>query len=253
MLLVGLIYFIDFASLGYFKRKRFTAKGYYYIYRFMGWITLARFYRPLYHNLIDQRFGRRLARFLPVFIIGSMFAVSLQIVKYQYFPFYMKDGTVWIDHYNYDDTSGTLQNQLGRVTINSKYPRQDYVEVFTPYRPHYQNKVLDRKFPDLNASQYPGIKFRGAVSIGQMYEPDTNYDSLLIAMESMFLLHLNDSLRAEVQPRFHFHVQRQQPGLLYMVPTHDLPTGEHAIRLDRQYMDGDSLAWQTGVNIYFYK
>lgn len=252
--ILGLIYFIDFASLGFFKRNKWVSKPYYYIYRFMGWITLARFYRPLYYNLIDQRFGRRLARLLPVFIIGCLVAVSIQTIRYSYFPYYAKNGEVWIDHYNYDDEREVdLRGQTWRITLNSKYPRNNYVEVFKPYQPINDNEVIKQKFPDLDVSQYTGVKLAGAFNIGQRYNRKANYDSLLIAMQSMQKIYVDDSLRTDIQPRFHYHEKRSQPGLLYMVPTHDFENGEHYVQVKYQDINADTLRWIGQVKVYFYK
>lgn len=254
MALLGLIYFLDFATLGFFKRNKWTAKPYYYIYRFMGWITLARFYRPLYYNLIDQRFGRRLARLLPVFIIGCLAVVSIQVIKYAYFPYYQRDGLAWIDQYNYDDEREVLlKGQSWRAILNSKYPKNNYLEVFKPYRPIYDNEVIERKFPELDVSQYTGVKLSGAFSVGERYNYKANNDSLLIAMQSIQKLYVNDSLRMDIEPRFHFHEGLRQPGLLYMVPTHDLPNGEHYIQVQGQDMEADTLRWIGQAKVYFYK
>ncbi len=91
-LLLGFIYFIDFLTLGFFKRNRFTARVYYPLYRLMGWATLSSLYRPLYHNLVDNRFGRRFARLLPAAIVVALLVVSLQFVDAPYFPAYNRDG-----------------------------------------------------------------------------------------------------------------------------------------------------------------
>lgn len=253
MLIMGIVYLIDFATLGFFKRNRFTAKPYFYFYRFMGWITLARLYRPLYHNLVDQRFGRRLARLLPLIIIGFLAVVSIKIIKYPYFPYYSNGGGAWIDHYNYDDEHPRLKGQHWRVTLNSKYPQNNYLEVFFPYRPIYQDEVIRRKFPDLEVGRYAGVKLSGAFVLGQRYNREADNDSLLIALSDGVELYLNDSLASEVEPRFHFHQEREQAGLLYMLPTHDLSVGEHNVRLRWQWIRNDSLKWNEGTNIYFYK
>lgn len=253
-LLGGFVYLIDFFSFGFFKRNRFTARPYYFLYRTMGWLTLARFYRPLYYNLIDQGFGRKIARFLPVFIVGILAAVSVSVVKYSYFPQYPRDGEVWIDHLNYDDTRiEPLTGQSWRTSLNSKYVENNYVEVFVPYLPVQDDEVIKRKFPDLAPARYRGIKLNGAINLGNSYNEAAQYDSLLLALTGSQRLFLNDSLLNEVQPRFHFHEKRLQPGLLYMLPTHDLRIGEHQVRVEKERIRADTLYWSGRLNIHFYK
>ncbi|MEM9259182.1 MAG: hypothetical protein AAGA62_06010 [Bacteroidota bacterium] len=52
-----LLYIIDFASGGVMKG---TGKWYFYLYRFMGWLSFARLYRPLYYLIISKAWGRNL-------------------------------------------------------------------------------------------------------------------------------------------------------------------------------------------------
>ena len=56
--LVGLLYLTDFLTSGAFKRG---GEAFYFpIYRVMGWLTLARLYRPLYYAVISNKWGKRL-------------------------------------------------------------------------------------------------------------------------------------------------------------------------------------------------
>ena len=252
-LTLGVLYLLDFFTLGFFKRNRFTAKIYYPIYRFMGWVTLAFLYRPLYHNLIDDRFGRRLARLLPLIIIAIMLLVSARFVTDDYFPYYSKDGLVWIDAQNYDAYAPNLMGQSWRATLNSKYVQNHYVEAFIPYRPRLINPVIERSYPGLEVSRYTGLQFDEPIKLSTPYNVEANYDSLLIAMTGAFRLFVNDSLRSDVPPRFHHHPQRDESGLLYMVPAHALAPGEHWLRIDQVRLEGDSMVWKEGSNIHFYK
>ncbi|MEL6275394.1 MAG: hypothetical protein AAFU03_09860 [Bacteroidota bacterium] len=146
-----------------------------------------------------------------------------------------------------------LVGETWRATLNNKYVRDNYVEVFTPYRPRYHDPVIRHKFPGMAVSRYQGVKFEGAFSIGKMYNRSANQDSLLMAMASMHRLYVDDSLRSDITPRFHFNEIRQQPGLLYMLPVHSLTLGEHYVRVQRQRLRADTLQWAGEVNIYFYK
>ena len=250
---LGVVYLIDFFTLGFFKRNRYTARVYYPVYRFMGWITLAALYRPLYHNLIDGRLGRRLARLLPIIILGILLLISTRFVTGDYFPYYYKDGRSWIDHQSYDNYAPDLQGQSWRTTLSSKYVRDNYVEAFVPYRPRLINPIIERQYPNLEVSRYTGLRFDEPMKLSDLYNRAANYDSLLIAFSSLHRLYLDDSLRTDVSPRFHYHPEREEPGLLYMVPAHDLDQGEHRLRIEQQHMDTDSVYWQSNGSIYFYK
>ena len=68
--LVALLAAVDFFSGSWLKRSRWLSVVYYPVYRVVGWLTLARVYRPLYYNLVDTRFGRRLVlAIVPYFLV----------------------------------------------------------------------------------------------------------------------------------------------------------------------------------------
>ena len=253
-LVIGVLYLIDFFTLGFFKRNRYTAKVYYPVYRLMGWVTLAALYRPLYHNLVDDRFGRRLARLLPVFVFGTLLAVSARLVTHGFFPYYLQDGGVWIDHRNYDEEAD-IRSQRYRTTLSSRYVQYDYVEAFVPYRPRLHDPTIQYKYPDLDFARYTGLRFGEPVQFTELYNrnEEYSYDSLLVGVSSIFRLYVDDSLRTDLAGRFHYNPDREQPGLLYMVPAHDLAVGEHQLYVETQYLVADTLGWYAGPLIYFYK
>lgn len=250
---VGVIYMFDFITLGLLKRIPWLNRPYYYLYVFMGWITLARLYRPLYYNLIDNRFGRRLAVMLPVAIFVIMTLVSLKQIKYSYFPYFIKDGTVWSDPNNYDDEDPNLFDQIWRASLSSRYPENNYLRLFLPYRPINDDDELLKVNPALEVSQYAGLKVRGAFSLGERYNSDADYDELLRAFEQIHQLSINDTFPVAVSPLFRIHKGRRQPGVEYVIPVHDLPVGRHRLKVQLRYLKNDTLRWTDGYNIYFYK
>ncbi|MEM1359794.1 MAG: hypothetical protein AAGF89_16435, partial [Bacteroidota bacterium] len=253
MFILGVIYLFDFVTLGLLKRSRWLAKPYYYIYVFMGWITLARFYRPLYYNLIDNRFGRKLAIALPIIIFLILVGVSVVQIKYDYFPYGTGDGTVWQDRNNYDDENPNIFDQMWRVSLASKYAKNNYVEAFIPYRPVYHNPRIKLVDPGLEVSQYTGTKLRGAFELGERYNEDADYERSLAAFSAIFRFNLNDSLLTNASPLFHYHPERRQAGISYMIPVHDLPPGRHALKIQSRIIESDTLKWTEGRTIYFYK
>lgn len=73
-LIFGLIVFLDFITLGGFKKIKepMVSKVYMVIYRFFSTITLAFLYRPLFYNFIDNKSTRRLFYFSFPYIILLM-------------------------------------------------------------------------------------------------------------------------------------------------------------------------------------
>ena len=59
----GGIYLIDFITLGWLKKLPKIGGLYFPLYLFYSLITLSFIYRPLYYNLIDNKFGRKVVLF----------------------------------------------------------------------------------------------------------------------------------------------------------------------------------------------
>ncbi|MEM9929145.1 MAG: hypothetical protein AAF840_04965, partial [Bacteroidota bacterium] len=233
--IMGVIYMFDFITLGLLKRIPWVNRAYYYLYIFMGWVTLARFYRPLYYNLIDNRFGRNLAIMLPVVIVTILAVASIKQIKYGYFPALVEDGKVWSDHNNYDDEAPNLSDQIRRSSLSSRYPKNNYLRLFIPYRPIVDDEELLEISPDLDVSQYTGIKLYGAFTLGKRINYEADYAELLRVFTQLYRLSINDTIDVEAAPLFRMHQERRQPGLEYMIPVHELPQGKHRLRIQRSY------------------
>lgn len=252
---VGLLYFIDFMTLGFFKRNEVT-QWYFPIYRIGSWLSLSRFYRPLYHNLIDNRLGRRWGRMLPFLIIGVFIAASVKYIGSPYFDMrWGKSISIRSEHYD-DMTTQNIGLSLYQPSLDSKYVGDDgYLEIFVPYLPTIQDPILAKKHPDLRPAKNTGLKLRGVfINIGRNDEK-IRPDSLLSAMSGLHRIYLNDSLMDGNKWRFCQHEQRKQYGLIYHLDAFNLPRGEHQLRIDRQWptRGSENHTWSTGRIINFYR
>ena len=252
-LFCSLAYLVDFVSLGFLKRNRWTARPYYYVYVFMGWITLARFYRPLYYNLIDNSFGRRLAFALPLIMLGILLTVSLQHERYDYFGYRIGDGKIWLDADNYDDEPNSRSGRIWRMSLASRYATNNYVQAFIPYRPNGMNERLRLIDSTLVPIRNSGFRLEGVIQIRDHINYEADEAKTLRAFGELHRLYVNDSLYRNLEPLFHYDRERDQAGVAYMIPVHHLPVGRHELKLSSRYVRNDSLLWSSGRTIYFYK
>ena len=248
---LGLVYAFDFTTMGLLKRSRWLARPYYWLYVPLGYLTLARFYRPLYYNLIDNRFGRRFAVAVPLIILVLVLFFSLHYSQYTYLPGQFQGGTTLISDDFYEDER-TESSSRWRMTLDSRFVRNDYVQLFVPYIPIYDDELIELASPGLVPGRNPGVYLRGGFSLGGRNNAEADNRALLDAFAALYRLFVNDSLRA-VAPRFHTRADREQAGLLYVIPVHDLPVGEHRLRLDKRELRQDSVLYQPGLSLYFYK
>ncbi len=251
ILLIGLIYLIDFSSLGWFKKRRWLLKVYFPFYRFMGWLTLARFYRPFYYNMIDHPFGRKLVKWLWLIIFGSLFAASITIVRYPYFPYSDSSATVATAG-TYLDKVPVEEIKLNSPSLGSRYASEDYLEVFIPYLGAADDRVIQQLYPNMAPALTGSFAVDGPVNLWSARNPGFSADSLLLAHQALHRLYLNDSLITDIDWQFYEHPLRRQKGLLYDLPVYALPRGKHLLRFDRYQLNArDSLYWQQQEKILF--
>lgn len=87
--ILGMIYMIDFITLGGIKkiRDRTISRIYFFIYLVFSLVTLSFLYRPLLYNFIDHRYSRRLLWLsLPYFALVFLITPFLRYNAYAYFP-----------------------------------------------------------------------------------------------------------------------------------------------------------------------
>ncbi|MCB0637507.1 MAG: hypothetical protein KDC54_12850 [Lewinella sp.] len=255
IVLIGLIYFIDFLTLARLKRKRWAARWYYPLYRFMSVVTLARLYRPLYYNLIDNPYGRRLGYGLVPYVLALMVLPSITYIRDGYFPTVNDDTHLVADHY---DDSPKDEQALVEPSIPSRYISNGFLEVFIPYLARMHDPAIEANHPELEPAKFTGFKLRGTVNIGKANNAAADRDSLLTAMGEIHQLYLNDSLIVSPEWQFYVHPTRDMPGLLTIIDLGDAPRGRHDLRVETysysniNVLFNDSLSWHTVATIPFW-
>lgn len=251
--LFGLIYLLDFVTLGWIKRRRRLSIVYYPIYRLMSFVTFANLYRPIYYNLIDNRFGRRLAYGILPVSVCLFVALSARFVGYAYLPpDPLQEASVWYLSDRYIDENPD-EIVLLYPSLESRFVRSNYLRIFLPYLPRSHDASIERICPDLEPGYYTGIKFRDGFTAGEIENSDAEAEQLLTCMRQLWRIHVDDSLYTDIPVRFYRHPVREQPGLEAVVPIHHLASTEHIVRIDRQRYFRDSLQVFPGRALYFYK
>ncbi|MFT6356563.1 MAG: hypothetical protein ACJAYJ_000772 [Saprospiraceae bacterium] len=153
----GLIYFFDFLTLGWLKRKKWASKFYYPIYRFYSFITLSSLYRPIYYNLINHKYGRNLSKLLIPYILIVLFFASISV---EYHPHYPKEHTDknLLNSLNYDDERADLSSYIDKISLPSKYVSNGFLEVFIHYNSKRYTYAVEKICPDLKPLREVGYK-----------------------------------------------------------------------------------------------
>lgn len=248
-LLGGFIYFLDFITLGWVKRKKRIARFYYPIYRFFSVITLAFIYRPIYYNLLDNKFGRNIVLFLIPYLIGFTLIASLTVRTQAYLPGNRQLQS--ISNNFYDDTLDG--KPIYSASISSKFIKNGYAQLFLPYVARGDNKVIEAICPDLKPAK-TGFFFFG---IDDPIRRNMNADLALDCHAQRFKIYVNDTLLNNLKYRFHEHPTRKNIGLLTVLDVGYLPRGEHLIKVDVKILQDsngkDTLFFRESALIPFWK
>ncbi len=243
--LMGLLYMIDFVSLGKIKQIKWFSRFYMPFYRFFSAISLARVYRPLYYNMIDNKLGRRVMLFIIPYlgILSLISMITFNGVKY--FPLHSSPNK--ISNYNYENLSDN-KGKIDGITLSQKYyDEQDFMEIFVPlniFVPKFKYKACAN---DLQKNEV-GLKIDFLDGGDEDHNPSNvqqhdlalkyNLDSLatlkhkadlnqIQCLASHFEVYIADSLQQKVSYDFYKHPKSKQKGILATVDILSLKRGKY--------------------------
>jgi len=244
----GFLYFIDFMTLGWIKKRKSIASLYYPIYRFFSVITLSFVYRPLYYNLIDNKYGRKVVLFLIPYGIVFILISSMTVRTYSYLPDYRLNESLEID--KYDDTWREAQ-LISSASVQSKFVKNGYIELYLPYVGKSDDEVISLLCPDLKAAE-KGVFFFGRNGNGGQIDAKEALD----CHSQRFQIFVNDSLLNDLEFRFFDHPKRKNNGLLTILDVDFLERGEHKLKINvlfAQSLKGkDTLVFRQTDDIPFW-
>ena len=246
----GILYFVDFITLGRLKRNRRFSRLYFPIYRFFGIFTLAFVYRPIYYNMVDNKFGRKVILFLIPYFTVITLATGLIFETHAYLPGNRALQSITNDYY--DDTVNNKRPALS-ASISSKFIKNGFTPLYLPYVARADDEVIQAICPEL-------IPAKTGVFFFFRNDPASyNMDAVeaLKCHSQRFKIYVNDSLLSNLKYRFHEHPVRENIGLLTMLDVGYLPRGEHAIKVVVKFLENnngkDTLVFRDTNVIPFWK
>lgn len=265
LLFSAALHFLDFISLGYFKKNKFISKIYYPFYRLYNFFSFASVYRPLYYNFIDNPFGRRyIKNIIPYIILLILFGSGVGLGNYPFLPD-KSDKSNWVMAGFYDDsrTLDESENVLLEATIPSMKIKDNFLPVFLRYVDTDNiNNTLKALCPDFEIYERNSIRIEavegfiaGAKGHRQinLTEIDPKSDSALVCLSSLYELKI-DSIDYENQQFYFFkHPQLKAFGLLTYINIDSLPKGDHVLIVDKKSNFRDEKFETKTIQIPFVK
>lgn len=256
ILICGLLYLIDFISLGFFKRRKKYFAWYFWIYRFLSIITLAHLYRPIYYNFIDNKFGKYFAYALVPYIFLLIYLSSLQVLTHKYYPADIKLSYV-MEESDYFDSMPDIYP--AKSQINSKYIKNGFVEIFLPYEQNEDNKVIEVICPDFIPSKQVGLEsgneqeiefsLDGAVEVNSEQEQsEYQTKTSLSCLQKTWRITLGDSILSDLN-YFLFSTDNSY-GLKTIIDVENLERGQHHFILEKKRLVNGFISQKTD-SLYF--
>lgn len=180
--------FIDYLTQGLLKKNKWLAMLYFPFYWIFSYLTLSFLYRPLYYNLIDNKFGRRISfMLLPIYfsvlLINNSYKEQSGFVR----KYTVVSNSIRANSSNYEDL--VIKNDLfiSTLTIQSKVITDPYIKIRMPLTRSLENKLMVfneslRSCEDTHPYKFEGDIF--GLSIKSTFQGDT--DSLHVEFLNTF-------------------------------------------------------------------
>lgn len=228
-LLSGFLKLIDFISVGMLKRigKKWFTKPYFFISRFISYLTLAFLYRPIYYYLVSN-FPKKVIRIILIFYmvitIGMFFGLSFN--SHIYYPqTNFSSYNLLPHHYENLKSFGKDDHIITSPLIQSDVIKDNYIKLFIPYDINIHNKLL-AKCEDLKPiDQY----FRAKIlDIGYRIK-GSDVKKSLDCFSKVYSIAVDDSVYNNLKMLFYEHPNNNEKGIMTYIPIQNLNRGYHKL------------------------
>ena len=254
-LVFGMIFtLIDFITLGFLKKKKWTSKIYFPIYWVFSFITLSFLYRPLVYNFLDNKFGKRLSFALVPFYILITLGTSLNYNVSNYFGTDMTSNDFVANNNNYEDLINEKNGFIDNVAIQSKVISDNYVKIFVLFSENIEDRIFNfnplLKPEEDSRGLRTGINFSDNIKISER-------DSL----RKVYLKTFNDIYSVKIDTikyKADFilaHSKNDKLGFETYISTKTLDEGKHLLKVNRKRIrKGDTTNWKVSeIPFWYYK
>ena len=218
IMIIGFIGLLDFLTLGYFKRFKWVAKLFWPFAQLISFITLSRFYRPIYYAFVSNYNRWVIMGILVVFTLTSLFSLnSLSSAGYA------GDGVsriaLWGNSPSTSAFSGYYEDQnSGWYSVQAQIP-SDIID----------GNVL-RLFIPADIEKEDSIRmYSNYDSLAKSTPPQKMAQLSLEVTKKFYHVYLNDSLLNNLPWYFHYKTSTRQRGFLTYVDIRNLDQGIHTI------------------------
>ena len=254
-MILGFIYMIDYLTLGFFKKIRWFAKIYYPFYKFFNFITLSRLSKSIYYYLISK-FSKNKIRL----VFASLGFVTLFFGLYEFdqFQFYPEASDDLITSSNVYDDIRPAGEYVAQISIPSQFIDKPFFPLFLRYDPT-DNDMIRSNCPDFEPIKDEGLNSKlgiksesGGFHITNKDYSLEDFEKLLLCHSSVYQVAVNDSVYTDLTYRFYEHPQKDQKGLLTVIPTDAFVNGENILKVNKIRADSAGATTINYVTVPFW-
>lgn len=256
LFLSGLIYMIDYFTLGFFKKIKWLAKIYYPFYRLYNVITLSTLSRSIYYYMISKFSKKKIRWVYLLAVLLMMFSLLLEFDQHRYFP--DTTNSYFAPNNSYDDQR-PAEDYVGQVSIASSYVDRPHFQVFIPYDV-MDNVLIQRHCPDFVPLKDDGLNWsfsfnfdNGDLNIDMADYDDEDFEKLLACQSSIYQISVNDSVYQDLKFHFYEHPAHDQKGLLTTISTDAFVDGENLLEVKKVRSDSARTVREFASVPFWYK
>lgn len=236
--IVFLFFLLDFITIGLYRKNKYLVKAYYPIHRFMGWITLSKFYRGIYYTFASNIKKGYLIAFFVLFLVFVLFGqVRLQkrpddrlASLLQLYSFGMEENFFSPYYADRNETWQSARLEIPKPTVTGRF-----LEVRTKSDLGWEKLIL----------QACGIEVDTPIADRTVAE-DAN---LLDCVNRVFKVSIDGSVIENPDWMYYFHQKDGRKGLISFLDVGELEPGKHKLTVYSLF-EGKEV---TFGSLYFFK
>lgn len=242
--------FIDFATQGWLKRKKWISRFYYPIYWIFKYLTLSFLYRPMVYNFLDTKFGKRLSFVIVPLYLALTILAATGFSTSNYLERDLSSNSFIANNKNYMDSVKADNLFVDRAAIPSKVITAPFLHVFVEYARSVEDDVFffnkDLK-PEEDRRGIYSVFSEGVVSSSRQNKYLKDY---LKTIEEMYTLEIDS---VSFKPNFIItEIANKQMGFETFLDMQQIGKGKHTLNVIRKDHIRDSAYNRTIVRIPFW-
>jgi len=236
ILISGLIYVIDYLTLGFFKKFKWLSKVYYPFYRFYGFMTLAVISKSIYYYLISKFSKKRIRIVYVLTLVVVIFNYLTDFDQYQFYP--DKSDNLVLSTNQYDNLRSS-EKYIAGASIQSNMVTDSFLQLFVRYDPR-DNDLIQGNCPDFEPMKQDGWNWSmtmkssdGNLRLTTKEYSDEDKAKLLECLSMLYQVSINDSIYSGIKYYFYSHPSKEQKGLVTMINSSGFKKGENLIKIKK--------------------